>query len=325
MATIRRLATGNWQGQVRKRGHRPVAKSFASKREADRWARLIESEMDRGVFVDRTEAERTTVADLFGRYKTEVLPQKKDIVRVVSRLKLLTPHFGSLAVAALRPLHVSRYRDARLKLVGPQSVKHELSILSRVINVALKDWGIALPSGNPVMQVRMPLTPRGRERRLVAGERDRLFAAFKRNPTMRALFQFAVETAMRRGELVRLRWEHINLADRVLQISETKNGEARRIPLSRAAIQILHSLARRIDGFVFGVRANSITQAFERACARCEITGLRLHDLRHEATSQLFERGLNSMEVAHITGHKTLQMLKRYTHLRAEDLAIKLA
>jgi integrase len=281
--------------------------------------------MDRGVFVDRTEAERTTVAALFGRYKIEVLPTKKDVVRVESRLKLLTSHFGSLAVASLRPLHISQYRDARLKQVGPQTVKHELSILSRVINVAIKDWGIALPSGNPVMQVRMPLIPRGRERRLVAGERGRLFAAFSRNPMMRALFQFAVETAMRRSELARLRWEHIDLAGRVLQITESKNSEARRIPLSTAAIQILRSLSRRIDGFVFGVRANSITQAFERACARSAITGLRLHDLRHEATSQLFERGLNSMEVAHITGHKTLQMLKRYTHLRAEDLALKLA
>ncbi|BBF65303.1 site-specific integrase [Acidithiobacillus sp. 'AMD consortium'] len=102
---------------------------------------------------------------------------------------------------------------------------------------------------------------------------------------------------------------------------DSKTGDPRRVPLSSRALAVLDALPRRMDGEVWGVRADSITQAFARACHRAGIEDLRFHDLRHEATSRFFEKGLNPMQVAAITGHKTLQMLKRYTHLRAEDLA----
>ncbi len=143
---------------------------------------------------------------------------------------------------------------------------------------------------------------------------------------------------MRRGELASMRWEHLDRKSRVLLLPETKAGEPRRVPLSSKALAVLNNQIHRIDGYVWGIRPDSITQAFERAMksarvnyeAECNATGtepdarmcqrLRFHDLHHEATSRLFEKGLNPMEVAAITGHKTLQMLKRHTHLRAEDL-----
>jgi len=139
------------------------------------------------------------------------------------------------------------------------------------------------------------------------------------------IIEFALETAMRRGELVDMRWTHVDLAKRILHVPVTKTETPRYIPLSTKAAEILRGLPRRIDGRVFGVRPQSITQAFERACSRAKIVNLTFHDLRHEATSRLFERGLNPMQVAAITGHKTLQMLKRYTHLRAIDLVALLA
>ncbi len=117
-----------------------------------------------------------------------------------------------------------------------------------------------------------------------------------------------------------MRWEHLDRKAKVLLIPETKNGTPRRVPLSTAALGVLDGLPRRLDGRVWGMRPDSISQAFERVCGAAGIEGLTFHDLRHEATSRLFEKGLNLMQVAAITGHKTLQMLKRYTHLRAEDL-----
>ncbi|MDA8206124.1 MAG: site-specific integrase, partial [Thermaerobacter sp.] len=111
---------------------------------------------------------------------------------------------------------------------------------------------------------------------------------------------------------------------RVLLIPETKTGTPRRIPLSTTALAVLDGLPRRLDGRVFGVHTGSISRAFAEVCKAANIEGLTFHDLRHEATSRLFERGLNPMQVAAITGHKTLQMLKRYTHLRAEDLVVML-
>jgi integrase len=123
-----------------------------------------------------------------------------------------------------------------------------------------------------------------------------------------------------------LAWEEIDLVKGTAHLPITKTDVPRTVPLSTLAIATLNGLPRRIDGRVFGLKAESMSQAFERACEerRANIQDLRFHDLRHEATSRLFERGLNVMEVAAITGHKTLDMLKRYTHLRAEDLAKKL-
>ncbi len=181
MASIRELSSGKWQVQVRHRGMRPVAKSFKTKTEAARWARLLESEFDRGVFVDRSEAERVTVGELITRYLSEVTPKKKSARREKQRLEGLKRHFGAFSPAALRSAHIAEYRDARLNagLAGATVVK-ELNSLSHLFEVAAKDWGIPIPV-NPAKQVRRPQVARGRERRLLPGEESKLFAAGFRN------------------------------------------------------------------------------------------------------------------------------------------------
>ncbi|MGC9238003.1 MAG: site-specific integrase, partial [Thiomonas sp.] len=121
------------------------------------------------------------------------------------------------------------------------------------------------------------------------------------------IIRFALETGMRRGELAAMRWEHADLKSRVLLVPETKTGEPRRVPMSSRALAVLNALPRHLDGKVWGqVHAASISRAFARACHRANIENLRFHDLRHEATSRFFEKGLNPMQVAAITGHKTL-------------------
>ncbi|MBU2804920.1 site-specific integrase, partial [Acidithiobacillus ferridurans] len=247
---------------------------------------------------------------------------------------------------------VAKYRDTRLatvsaktgKVLGPQSVKHELGLLQRALKKAAMEWGIALPGGIPTAMVAKPKMPKARDRRLVGDEEARLLGACAkaRNPWLRPVVVFAIETAMRAGEILEsqkqnteagdedskmmqattgLLWAEVDLKRAVAHLPETKNGEARDVPLSSRAVEVLKGLPRSMDGRVFGTTYEGIHQAFVRACRRAGIDGLRFHDLRHEATSRLFERGLNPMQVAAITGHKTLQMLKRYTHLRAEDLA----
>ncbi len=175
---------------------------------------------------------------------------------------------------------------------------------------------------NPVETVRKPKLPKGRTRRLQGDEESELmYAAKEYGAPMPSIILFAIETAMRRAEIVGMLWEHVDLRGRVVLVPDTKNGDPRRVPLSSAAVAVLEALPRRLDGQVWGVQPDSVTQAFERICARAKIEGLTFHDLRHEATSRMFEKNLNPMQVAAITGHKTLQMLKRYTHLKAEDLA----
>ena len=317
-----------WQVRVKRRGYPEMAKTFDLKTQAAAWAKQIESEMDRGTFVSRAEAENTTLAEAMDRYAREVLPGKKSQRVVLSQIKYLTPRLGRLPLSSITSSVLAKYRDQRLADgAAAQTAKHDLSLISRVLNTAIKEWGIALPAGNPVLQIKMPRVANARDRRLQGDEQTRLLAAAKAYDSaphaggnVGPLITWAIETAMRRGEIAAMRWEHLDRKARVLLIPETKNGTPRRVPLSMAALAVLDGLPRRLDGRVWGMRPDSISQAFERVCGAAGIEGLTFHDLRHEATSRLFEKGLNPMQVAAITGHKTLQMLKRYTHLRAEDL-----
>jgi integrase len=131
---------------------------------------------------------------------------------------------------------------------------------------------------------------------------------------------------MRRNELPLLAWEEIDLKKQTAHLPKTKTDVPHTVPLSKAAVKALQAFGIKKEGPVFARQAESMSQAFERACEshRANTVGVRFHDLRHEAASRLFEKGLNVTEVAAITGHKTLDMLKRYTYLRAEDLAKKL-
>ena len=174
---------------------------------------------------------------------------------------------------------------------------------------------------NPVSQIRRPRNPESRERRLQLGELEKILEHTD-SPMLGPVVRFALETGMRRGEIVAMQWEHVDAKKRTLRIPETKTGKSRTVPLTTEALRILNDLPRRLDGSIWGMTdPHTMTRAFERACKRAKISDLTFHDLRHEATSRFFEKGLNPMQVAAITGHKTLQMLKRYTHLKAEDLA----
>lgn len=325
MPTIRKKGEGQYHVQIRKRGYPTQTKTFTKEADARRWATIIESEMERGVFVSRTEAEATLIKDVLQRFATEVLPTKRSEQSDKSRIKTLMEAFGDYRMASLTSTQVAKFRDQRLKVVGPQSVIHEINLLSRVLKTATMDWGIALPGGLPTAQVRKPTKPRGRDRRVSDEEIARILG-ISGSTELRTIVTLAVETGMRRGELAALAWENIDLKNQKAHLPRTKTDVPRDVPLSKTAIKALKAFGVKDDGPVFELQPASMSQAFDRACEkhRANIAGVRFHDLRHEATSRLFEKGLNVMEVAAITGHKTLDMLKRYTHLRAEDLAKKL-
>jgi len=217
------------------------------------------------------------------------------------------------------------------KKIPPGTVKRELVIISHLFEVARKEWGIYV--SNPVRDIKLPSHSKPRECRLQnnhdgeKSEGSRLLEACKeaKNPFLLPIVHLALETAMRQGELVSLRWENIDLTRRTTHLPDTKNRESRTVPLSPTAILVLRRLPRSIHGQVFpGLTTEAVRRAYIRAVRRAEIQDLRFHDLRHEATSRLFELGLNIMEVASISGHKDLRILRRYTHLKAEDLAKKL-
>ncbi len=340
MATI--VARGDkWQAKVRRHGYPSMSKTFARRADAEAWARQVEAEMDRGVWRDRSSADNITLYALLERYLKDIVPMKRGVVQESARIKtLMRDELARYRLSALSPLKLAEWRDRRLAAgCAGATVNRELNILSAVFNWARRELMIAVD--NPVSAIRRPPSSKPRERRLEDGEEAALLAALEdaaaaredgkryrvgaRNPWIKPIVLLALETAMRRSELLSLTWENIDLKRRIAYLPETKNGQARTIPLSGRAVAVLSELPRSIDGRVFPITANALKLAFERAVKRAGIRDLHFHDLRHEATSRLAEKLPNIIELAAVTGHKDVRMLKRYYHPRAEDLARKLA
>lgn len=333
MPTVRKRGDLQYQAIVKRQGIGFASKTFTTKKDAEKWAKITEAEMLRGAYISRRDAEKITLAECIERYKKDVLPGLRGVGHEYI-LNRLDEAFGKLALAHITSAKVAAHRDARLRAGrSPSTVKKELAKLSVIFKLAAQEWGVG-GLENPVLSVARPKEKNSRTRRLEPGELERLL---KLAPTpVGLLIRLALETAARLGELLALEWRDIDTARRVAVLRGvggrgTKNGdESRAVPLSSAALAVLQELRALplgIDGRIFywWAGSDSFNKPWARLCKKAEIEDLRFHDLRHEATSRLFEKGVfEGVEVAAITGHKTLQMLKRYTHLRAADLARKL-
>ncbi len=326
-----------WQARVRRKGHPELSASFPSRAEAENWLIAVEAGFDANNVVlaaDSARAKLSRSADplhlpiayLIDRYMAEVTPAKRGAETEAIRLRAMKRHdLAAYTLGQLTPQVLAAWRDSRLQKVTGSTVNRDLNTLSHLIEMARKEWGAAIIE-NPVRMIRRPKSNPGRERRLMPGEESALVTSADRGKGgfLRSVIVLAIETGMRRGEIVGLDWQYVNLAQRRLHLTITKNGSSRGIPLSRKAIAILEALPGRSGPVFPGVTAEAIKRAFQNACKRVHLEDLHFHDLRHEAISRFFEKGLNPMEVASITGHKTLSMLRRYTHLDAGKLASRL-
>lgn len=356
MATIRKRGNYQWEAQIRKRGFPSQTETFNTKVEAEAWAKMIESEMARGVWLSRSEAESTTLYEALTRYEKEIVPDRKGAVQDRSLVRILKgTQLAKNYMASIRSADVAKLRDEWLKIYAPATVLRRLALLSHVFNVSRKEWGMESLL-NPVEAIRKPQPKNFRTRRLealpvvsektgvtsgkqIANEIEHIIAA-THSLVLPAIILLALETAMRRSEIAELRWRFIDLDRRVAHLPDTKNGNDRDVPLSTKAITILSSLkehSKPAADKVFDMRADAITRAFDRAVKRareryektnslCDesfLKDLRFHDLRHEATSRLAEI-FPMHELTKITGHKDPRMLMRYYHPKAEDLALKL-
>ncbi|WP_027776725.1 site-specific integrase [Paraburkholderia caledonica] len=376
MPTIRKRGQYQWEAQVRRRGYPAQSKTFTTKAEAEAWANMIESEMSRGIWVSRSEAEATTLYEALKRYEEEVSQSKKGAAQESSVLKACkSVELARRPLATVRSADVAKLRDEWLKDYKPATVLRRLAVLSHVFNIARKEWGMESLS-NPVELVRKPQPNNARTRRIAVsdstlgtpstdnpasergaqdGELERVAKA-SGSALLPPIIWLAVETAMRRGEIVSMLWVNVDLNRCVVHLPSTKNGDARDVPLSSRAVAVFQALEDTRDdakddatesgeadtGRVFAIRSDAVTRAFERAVARARkiyvdeckaakirpdgkfLTDLRFHDLRHEATSRLASI-FPMHELTKITGHKDPRMLMRYYHPRAEELAKRLA
>jgi integrase len=330
MASIRKR-NDKWHVQIRRKGSPALTRSFTTRADAQRWARQIESEADRrGLPVSLKVLDTLTVADILIRYRDTITPTKRGAVREAMAIKVLLKHdLSKVPLSALSVGKVAAHRDKRLRTVKPASVNRELAIYRHAFEVARKVWDIPL-SENPFSLVTKPKVSDARSRRLEAGEWEQLREACRRsrNPHVCDMIEFGLETAMRRGEVLRIRWRDIEFTKRTLHIPRAKNGYARTIPLTSRALDILHHRRRESavsEALVFPTTEDAVKMAWRRIMERAPLPDFRYHDLRHEAVSRFFEMGLSITEVALISGHRDTRMLMRYTHLRPEAVAEKLA
>jgi len=347
MASIRKLPSGRWNVQVRHAGCPSISKTFASKKEANAWVKQFNSELTAQgrpltpLFAATPShplgESKATLTDALMRYSKEVTVNKRGSQAELYRMKPIGKFLGHLLMAEIEPHHIAQYRDHRAKSMTPRgttvsndTIRRELALLSHLFNVARIDWGwSSFVDKNPVSLIRKPQAGKGRSRRITLAELDSILAQIPRTSPVYPIVQLGYLTAMRRGEIVGIAWEDVDLEGRVVYLPITKNGEPRHCPLSSKAMTVLtqwyfdhQSILSREK--LFDIRPDSVSHAFHEACSKAGLEDVRFHDLRHSATSNFIEQGLSIMEASSITGHKSFAMLKRYTHLNASTLAQKL-
>ena len=317
MATIRKRGA-KWQVQVRRAGVRSISRSFHVRKDADAWARQMEVQADRCELPNDPKAlQRVTLGELVQRYRDTVSVNKRgyEVERIVLTAFLRHP-ICRKRLSDIRPEDFAAYRDERLQSIKASTLKREFSPLHNLFELARDEWELPLRD-NPLDKVRLRIPQQWRERRLKDNELDKLLAAAQscRNCLIQPIVLFAIETGMRRSEILNVRWEHIQRQTSSLHIPHTKNGRSRWIPLTEGVIEIFNSVPFQAAR-VFPISANAFRLAWDRVRARAGVTDLHFHDLRHEAISRFFEKGLNVPEVALISGHRDPRMLFRYTHPR---------
>lgn len=328
MASFRKRGS-KWQAQVRRLGRKPVTRTFSSKRDAEAWARQTEAALERGNIPSPPRGRRSMLLkEALHRYCTEITPHKRGAEPEEYRIgKMMRQQIAEAAMHQITVGDVARYRDQRLGEVSTDSVRKELNLLRQIFDLAKTEWGQAGVE-NPVSQIKMPEAGIHRVRRLAEHEANALSTAMlkTRNHVAREVICFALLTGMRRSEILRAQWQHIDWARCTLLIPTSKNKHSRLVPLGEQAIALLRMIRTRKgdDELIFPISPNALRLAWERLRNRSGIKNLRFHDLRHEAISSFFEKGLSLPEVALISGHRDPRQLMRYTHLDAAKVARKL-
>jgi integrase len=349
MASIRKVGDYQWQVQIRRKNFPQISATFAYKADAEAWGREQETAMKNGTWVNtRTLVPNLiqTLDDALKKYAETESSKKKGEKRELGRInKWRDNSIAKLPLDQVNGQHLAVHRDQRRKDgKAENTIRLELALLSRVYEVARKEWGLK-DLRNPIKDITMPSGSRERDRRLAVDEEKKLLDELDkgcRNKDIPRVVRFALASGMRQSEIIGkpatstlgattgLTWENIDKQTSTAFLPDTKSPRGkeknRTIPLFDDALAILNSLKRPEgeQGQVFTVRQDGLIRAFADACKRAKIYDLHFHDLRHEFTSRLIEYGWHSHDVMAVTGHSTSECLRRYVNIRAADLAEKM-
>jgi integrase len=332
MANIKeRLAkdgTKRYTCDIRLKGHPPQRATFKRLTDAKKWIQDTESAIREGRHFKTVEGKKHTVSELIDRYCIEYLPNNKERVyslreqkERIQKLGWWNTKIGYLVLADVSPQIIDEHLSSMTQ--SNATATKYLKNLSHAFSIAVKKWGWV--NENPALKVIAPQQPPGRVRFLDEDERARLLKYCQESPnkTLYPCVILALSTGMRQGELMGLTWQDVNLKDGVIILQTTKNGERRRVAVMGLALELLrdHAKIRRIDTNLLFPSPTKPQQPIElkkawlNALIRAEISDFHWHDLRHCTASYLAMNGASLTEIAEVLGHKTLSMVKRYSHL----------
>ncbi|NYT68273.1 tyrosine-type recombinase/integrase [Pusillimonas noertemannii] len=337
---------GKYLVRVRVQGFPPLSKTFIERRSAQVWAVQTEDDIRRGVF-EFGKADIPTLGQALKKYRTKITPKKRGAKKEAYLIALLSGlDIAKKRMDQIQAVELARLRNDWLKALAPATVHRRMSVLAHVYTVAIKEWGHSL--ANPFALVTKPKVSNQRSR-TVDWDELQFILIHSPNSTLPRIAQAAWYSGARLGELAALQWPNVNLQAGTALLEETKNGDAREIPLPPAAVALLETIkpetepGERLTGSVFNTSSPSMSKAwavavkkarkaYEAQCAKRGVEArpgwledVTFHDLRHAAISRLASLGLSTLELQAISGHKTVQMLSRYSHIKAGALASKLA
>ena len=313
MASIRKR-NNKYQVQVRLSGQK-ISKTFHNLKDAQKWAIFNENRINLGNELEVLD-KNLTLAELINKYLEEITPFKKGWRMETIRLRrMLRQKISSKTIKDLKTKDFIIYKNERIK-DGNIACRNDLILLNHIYNVAIKQWNYLIKS-NPLSNVPKPKPNPSRERRLSDNELKYILNEKFKNPHMKNIIHLAIETGMRRSEILAIKTQ--NLMNDYIWLPDSKNGNPRKIPLSIKAKSILYDSV-----LPFPVSPNAVRLCWDRMIKRSGIKDLHFHDLRHEAISRFFEKGLSIPEVSMISGHKDIKQLMRYTHLKIENLVKKI-
>ncbi len=344
MATFeKRIGTNGkitYRVKIRVHGKPTYTATFDRKTDAKDWSRDTESSLKAGRYVPTTEARRRTIADMIDRYLAETLPNKKqnkDQSHTKNRLVWWREQIGDYSLDSVTPGVISDQKSRLLarknrygNTLSQATINRYLAAISHVFKTAKNDWHWIDKS--PVANVSRGAESKGRIRFLDEDERNRLLEACRESQSedLYTIVVLALSTGMRKGEILGMTWRNVDLTRRLIILEDTKNDERRAVPIVSHALQLIKekNKVRRIDtDYVFPAKSKNVPMNFDtawrQAMKRADIENYRFHDNRHSAASYLLSQGATLGQLAEILGHKTLQMVKRYSHL-TQDHATKL-
>ncbi|CAB4122483.1 XerC Integrase [uncultured Caudovirales phage] len=331
MASIIKVGD-RWRAQIRRKGHASISETFPTKTLAQKWATETEASINARRYRDERSLDKITLAELIQQYREE-LSHVEFGKNKTAVLTALENKLGHHTLAELSDDRLTQYiKDRRREGAGGVTIAIDLTYLGGIFKTARQIWKIpvsmdAITTARAYMShVKISTRSKERTRRPSKDELDRLcdyFDGRSRMP-MRDIIQFAVATAMRLDEIMRVRWDDLNETDKTIVIRDRKHpnqklGNDQEVPLLGESFEIVKRQPK-VEDRIFPYNGKTISSIFPRACQALGIEDLRFHDLRHEGVSRLFERGFRIEQVSLVSGHRDWKMLKRYTQLKAADL-----